>query len=288
RIVSDGPWGGSRNNLIDQLELGQYFFEIVDTESSTLLYSCGFGSIFGEWQTIPESSQVWGTFSESLRFPWPLKPVTVIISKRDSTNAFKRLWSMDIDPEPAMRQVNPAGLTGKNKVDVIAENGPAAEKVDLVILGDGYTAAEMAKFKNDATRLSGFLMNTEPFRSRKNDFNIRAIETPAELSGVNKPHHRVFRRNPLGVSYSSFDSERYALSYDNKTIRDIASQVPYDIMVIIVNERTYGGGGIYNLYTTVSADNKFAEYIMCMRWGIILPHWLMSTTHPLFHMKFLR
>lgn len=267
RIVSDGPWSGSRNSLIDGLELGQYFFEVIDTESSTLLYSRGFGSIFGEWQTIPEASQVWGTFSESVRFPWPLKPVTVIISKRDSTNAFKRIWSMDIDPDPAMRQVNPAGITGKNKVDVIAENGPAASKVDLVILGDGYTVAEMTKFRNDASRLSGYLMNTEPFRSRKNDFNIRAIETPAELSGVNKPHHHVFRRNPLGVSYSSFDSERYALTYDNKTVRDVASQVPYDIMVIIVNERTYGGGGIYNLYTTVSADNKFAEYIMVHEMG---------------------
>jgi hypothetical protein len=38
-------------------------------------------------------------------------------------------------------------------------------------------------------------------------------------------------------------------------------------MVILVNERTYGGGGIYNLYTTVSADNKFAEYIMIHEMG---------------------
>jgi hypothetical protein len=38
-------------------------------------------------------------------------------------------------------------------------------------------------------------------------------------------------------------------------------------MVILVNERTYGGGGIYNLYTTVSADNKFADYIMVHELG---------------------
>jgi hypothetical protein len=71
----------------------------------------------------------------------------------------------------------------------------------------------------------------------------------------------------LSVHYSSFDSERYALSYDNRTIRDIASAVPYDLMVILINERTYGGGGIYNLYTTVSADNKFSEYIMIHEMG---------------------
>jgi hypothetical protein len=267
QVVSDGPWSGNWSSLIDDLRLGPYFVEVTDAETSTLLYSRGFASIFGEWQTIPEAARSWRTFSESIRFPWPLKPVTVIISKRDSTNKFVQVWSTDIDPDPAKRQVNTAEPAHGNKVDVIAENGPADKKVDLVILGDGYTEKEMVKFRSDAARLSGFLMNSEPFKSRKNDFNIRAVETPSATSGVNKPHHLVFKRTPLSVSYSSFDSERYALTYDNKTIRDIASQVPYDIMAILVNERTYGGGGIYNLYTTVSADNKFAEYIMIHEMG---------------------
>jgi len=57
------------------------------------------------------------------------------------------------------------------------------------------------------------------------------------------------------------------LTYENKTIRDVASAVPYDFMIILINEKTYGGGGIYGLYTTVSADNKFAEYIMIHELG---------------------
>lgn len=265
RIVSDGIWSGSQTRLIDELRLGLYFVEVVDKESKVLLYSRGFASIFGEWQTIPEAAEKWGTFHESIRMPWPLKPVTMILSKRDSLNNFKQIWSTDIDP--ASRAVNPADLIHTNKIDIISENGPASGKVDIVILGDGYSAKEMEKFRKDAARLSGYLMNAEPFKSHNKDFNIRAIETPATGSGVNKPHHGVFTRTPLTVHYSSFDSERYALSYDNRTIRDVASAVPYDIMVIMVNERTYGGGGIYNLYTTVSADNKFAEYIMVHEMG---------------------
>jgi hypothetical protein len=265
RVVSDGIWSGSKNVLTDDLGLGPYFFEVVDSETKLLLYSKGFGSIFGEWQTIPEAMEEWGTFHESVRFPWPLKPVTLLLQKRDSLNCFRTIWMTDIDP--ASRQVNPAELVHPEKVDLIAENGPADKKVDLVILGDGYSKNEMEKFRNDAVRLSGYLMNSEPFRSHATDFNIRAVETPAEVSGVSKPHHGVFKRTPLTVHYSSFDSERYALSYDNRTIRDIASAVPYDIMVIMINERTYGGGGIYNLYTTVSADNKFSEYIMIHEMG---------------------
>jgi hypothetical protein len=265
RIVSDGTWSGSKRSLTDDLKLGPYFFEVMDKELKTLLYSRGFASIFGEWQTIPEASEKWGTFHESLRFPWPLKPVTVLIKKRDAGNNFVTIWTTDIDP--LSRQVNPADLVHTMKVDIIADNGPAEQKVDIVILGDGYTNAEMEKFRKDATRLSGYLMNAEPFKTHNKEFNIRAIETPSEVSGVNKPHHGVFKRTPLTVHYSSFDSERYALSYDNRTIRDIASEVPYDLMVILVNERTYGGGGIYNLYTTVSADNKFSEYIMIHEMG---------------------
>jgi hypothetical protein len=265
RIVSDGIWSGSKKILIDDIRLGAYFFEVTDKESKLLLYSRGFSNIFGEWQTIPEAGEKWGTFHESLRMPWPKKPVSVILKKRDSSNNFSTIWSTDVDP--ASRQVNPADLIHTNKVDIISENGPADKKVDIVILGDGYSKAEMEKFRKDVIRLSGYLMSAEPFKSRSSDFNIRAVETPAESSGVNKPHHGVFKRTPLTVHYSSFDSERYALSYDNRTIRDAASEVPYDLMVILVNERTYGGGGIYNLYTTVAADNKFSEYIMIHEMG---------------------
>ena len=265
KVVSDGIWSGSKKSLIDDLKFGPYFFEVLDQKSKVLLYSRGFASVFGEWQSIPDASKNWGTFSESLRFPWPKKPVTIILNRRDSTNNFSKVWTADIDP--ASREVNPADLVHTNKVVIIADKGPAGKKVDIVILGDGYSKDEMVKFRKDAARLSGYLMNAEPFKSRSNDFNIRAIETPGESSGVSKPHQGVFKRTPLSVHYGSFDSERYALTYDNQTIRDVASQVPYDLMVIMINEKTYGGGGIYNLYTTVSADNKFAEYIMIHEMG---------------------
>src|SRR5665647_1995924 len=107
KVLSDGPWGGSRSILVDKTELGPYFFEVIDSDSKVLLYSRGFANIFGEWQTIPEAEAGWGTFHESLRFPWPRKPVTVIVKKRNAENKFSRIWTTDIDP--SYRQVNPAG-----------------------------------------------------------------------------------------------------------------------------------------------------------------------------------
>ncbi len=263
RILNDGAWAGSQTVLLDGLNRGLYFFKITDTLTNTLLYSRGFASVFGEWQSIGDPN--WGTFSESVRFPWPKLPVRLTIEKRDEKNNFVPIWSTLVDPKA--RIVNTAVLKSPYKTFPYMENGKTSNHVDIVILGDGYTAAEMVKFHKDVKTLTDELFTVEPFKSRKSDFNVRAVETPSATSGVNKPHPGVFNRTPLSISYGAFDSERYALSYDNRTIRDVAASVPYDYMFILINERTYGGGGIFNLYSTVAADNKFSRYIFVHEFG---------------------
>jgi len=265
RILNDGEWAGSKTKLIDNLNLGLYYFEVQDLDKSIVIFSRGYASIFGEWQTIPEAEEKWGTFHESARFPWPIKPVKLIIKKRNEKNEFVKIWETEIDP--SSRSVNPAENISSLSVFDYLQSGPANEKVDIVIMGDGYRSGEMEKYRNDVKRLADELFKVEPYKSRKNDFNVSAVEVPSEVSGVNRPHPGIFKRTPLSVSYSSFDSERYALAYDNRTIRDIAATVPYDYMFIIMNEETYGGGGIFRLYSTVAADNSFSDYIFVHEFG---------------------
>ncbi len=125
----------------------------------------------------------------------------------------------------------------------------------------------MGKFRGDVQRLTDELLNTEPLKSRKNDFNVWPVETPTSESGVNKPHPGVFKRTPLSLSYSAYDSERYALAVDNRSIRDVAATVSYDYMSILINEKTYGGGEIFNLYSTVVVDNEFSDYVFVLEFG---------------------
>lgn len=265
KILSDGQWYGSKKVLIDELELGYFFLEVIDQETKTLLYSRGFSSVFGEWQMTPEAEKEWGTFHETIRFPWPVKPVTIRLKKRDHLNQFQAIWTYNIDP--TSRMVNPADIKHPEEVVAIHQSGDPNEKLDLVLLGDGYTAKEMDKFIADAKRVAGYLLNAEPYKSRQNDINIWAVKTPSQESGVSRPHPGVFKRTALSAHYSSFDSERYVLSYDNKTIRNAASAAPYEFTSILINEQTYGGGGIYKLYTTNAVDNKFAEYLMIHEMG---------------------
>ncbi|MGZ8796111.1 MAG: peptidase M64 N-terminal domain-containing protein, partial [Thermoanaerobaculia bacterium] len=206
RIVSDGPWAGSRTRLIDTTNLGKYYFEVIDRETNQAIYSRGFASVYGEFETTDEAKQRPATFHESLRFPWPKKAVQVVLKKRDKDNAFQQVWSTIIDS--GSRFVNPADVRPAGKLFTVFENGPAAEKVDLLVMGEGYTDAELPKFQSDLKRLLGKLFDTEPFKSRKRDFNVRALQLPASKSGVHRPRTRDDRRTAISTEYNIFDSER--------------------------------------------------------------------------------
>jgi len=71
----------------------------------------------------------------------------------------------------------------------------------------------------------------------------------------------------LRAAYDAFGSERYVLTFDNKRLREIAAAAPYEFIEIVVNDRKYGGGGIFNLYATVAADNSFTPYIFVHEFG---------------------
>ncbi len=265
RIVNDGPWAGPTTKLLDLSNLGKYRFVVRDLETHRELYSRGFASIFGEWETTAEAKEMHRTFHESLRFPWPKRPGEVLLEKRGPLNAFLPLWSTVVDP--SSRQINPARLEPELPVYTIVESGEPREKVDLLFVGEGYTAAEMEKFQADARRLADALFSVEPFRSRKSDFNVRAIAPLAAKSGVHRIRAKQNRRTPLSVEYNIFDSERYVLTLDNRALRDAASAAPYEFMEILVNERQYGGGGIYGLHSTAAAGSAFADYLVIHEFG---------------------
>jgi hypothetical protein len=134
-------------------------------------------------------------------------------------------------------------------------------------MGDGYTAAEMEKWHRDARRMAEMLFAASPFKERRQDFNVWAIDTPAEESGISRAPDGVQRRSPLRTAYDAFGSERYVLTFDNKRLREIAAGAPYEFIEIVVNDRKYGGGGIFNLYATVAADNAFTPYIFVHEFG---------------------
>jgi hypothetical protein len=264
-VIEPLPWVGNPRHNIDDTNLGKYLFEVIDRKSNRLLYSRGFASIYGEWETTDEPKKMTRTFQESLRFPAPTAPVQIVLKKRDASNAFREIWSVVIDPKDMF--IDTAKLAPPARLIELEKNGDSADKVDFLILGDGYTAAEAKKFESDARRLLALLFATSPYKERRKDFNVWAMCPPAQESGISRPSTGIYRRSPLGATYDAFGSERYVLTFDNRAFRDIAQFAPYEFVEIVTNTRTYGGGGIFGLYSTVAADSEQAPYIFVHEFG---------------------
>jgi len=264
-VLEPLPWPGNPDRIVDDTNSGKYLFEVRDRATNNLLFSRGFASIYGEWETTDEAKSVSRSFSESLRFPAPERSVQIILKKRDARNAFREIWTFNFDPKDKF--VNRAQLPQAEPVLEIERHGDPAKKLDFLILGDGYTAAERGKFEKDARRLSGILFETEPFKSRRNDFNVWAVCPTSAESGISRPSNGIYRRSAVGATYDAFGSERYILTFDNKAFRNLASRAPYEFVEILVNSKTYGGGGIFNLYSTVAADSLWAPYIFIHEFG---------------------
>jgi hypothetical protein len=256
KVYEENTWPGSKEILVDTLNLGDNLIKVYDQQTNILLYSRGYSTVFGEWQTTEEAlNGKWKTFHETMRFPFPRKSVKVSFFRRDAFVAagemmrFREVFSTIIDVNNSSI-VHREKRVGKFAVFDIMINGPTDKKVDILILGDGYTKEDIEKFRKDAKHFAGQLFSYQPFKKHKTDFNVRAMEVLSDDSGIDMPDQHVWKHTALGTMYNTFGSARYVLTEENKAIRDIAGTAPYDFITILVNDSRYGGGGIFNLYTT--------------------------------------
>ena len=107
----------------------------------------------------------------------------------------------------AARRPPPAGPLIK-----LHESGDPATKLDLLILGDGYTAARAGQVR--ARRpAAGRPCCSRRRRSRSGSAtSTSGASSPASpQSGISRPSQHIFKRTPLGTTYDAFDSERYVL-----------------------------------------------------------------------------
>jgi hypothetical protein len=264
-VIEPLPWPGNPARPLDDTNRGLNRFEVVDPKTNKVLYSRGYSTIFGEWRTTEEAQNQSRGFQESLRFPMPAAPVRVRVLQRDDRNEFSVVWSMEVDPAAldVQREKRPAPA----EPIAIRNNGPSAEKVDLLILGDGYTREQLPKFEADARRLADHLFSVSPFRERASDFNVWALAVPTRESGVSRPSTGTFHDSTLNTRYDIFGSERYVLTLDNRALRELAQYAPNEFIEILVNNETYGGGGIFGQFSTAAASNDWANYLFVHEFG---------------------
>lgn len=262
-VVEPLPWPGNMAQPIDGTLRGKYLFQIVS--NGEIKWSRSFSSIYGEWETTGEARKISRSFHESVRFPAQDDVFELVLKKRYVDNQFGEVWRIELDPDDVL--VHREAAMYADQVVAIHESGDPASKVDLLIMGDGYTSAERDAFLATAREATEILLNTSPFRERKDDFNIWALAPAATQSGVSRPSTGTFRESPIGSTYDSFRSERYILTFDNKAMRRIAASAPYDFIEILTNSEVYGGGGIYGLFSTAAANSAWLPYLFVHEFG---------------------
>jgi hypothetical protein len=265
QLKEEPKWGGSGKYLITPMEYGGFKVVLKDQVSGKTIYSRGFSTLFEEWQTTDEATETNKSFYHSIRTPYPKVKVTLQIMKRKYKDGeFYVLYEKDINPDDYfILHENPI----KVEVDTIYKGGDPARSVDLAFIAEGYTSAEMEKFNKDVRRMMEYFYENKPIGKYKDRFNVYAVHSISQETGTDVPGKDIYKNTALNSSYYTFDIPRYLTVKDSKEIRDYAANVPYDHILILINTRRYGGGGIYNHFTASTTDHLYSKQVTIHEFG---------------------
>ena len=264
-LIREPYWSGSKTNLVDTLEFGNYIVKVFESGTDNLLFSKGYQNLFGEWQTTDEAKQVTKTFDESVVVPFPKVKIDIAMCYKTWEGELKEGMRFSVSPDNYfIRDYDNLNLP---VYEAWIGNEDITKAVDVVILPEGYTQAEMDKFIKDCDFFVESLFSYAPYDRYRESFNVRGVLAPSAESGCNMPGDHVYKNTAMHFSFWTFDSERYCMSTDNRDIRDLAGQVPYDQIYILVNTEKYGGGGIYNFYCSSASSNSFSSDVIIHEFG---------------------
>ena len=286
-------WAGRRSRLADIPLKGNGQIQVRDHATGRLLFVHTFSTLFQEWLATEEATQVSKAFATSYNVPMPKQPVDVTVSLTDFHGKVVTSMTHTVDPADILiRQIGDNGIPchyiwkGKRletqkdasldqpgQRNYIPTEGPIdgdpdiTECIDLAIVAEGYTRAQMGKFYSDCQRVVDALFAHEPFTSMKDRFNVVAVAAESLTGGPSVPHLGRWSDTPVGTHYDTFYSDRYLMTQDVHRLYDVLSGVPFEHIIVLVNSDTYGGGGIYNQLTVTTSDHPTFHQVLVHEFG---------------------
>ena len=237
-IDRSSEWFGSRTQLSDPFDNGDYRVVMRDAATGRELYSRGYSNLFREYKDTPEGKTVKARFEETLLVPMPKGKVLIALQRRDGD---MRLQDQTVVPfDPATQRMGGVPRGGHLSM-AWGKHGNPSEKLDVAFVMQGFEDEESCR--NARRRMVDVLFGKEPFASHRDDFNLYFVEGDA------------------GVEYNTFGADRYAMTLKLWQLHDVLGQTPCDHIIIVLNNEKYGGGAIYNFYSVTSL-HKMAEHVL--------------------------
>ena len=226
-------WYGRRNNM-DTLPLqGNGHITITDITGSDTLYMHSFSTLFQEWQSTEEATQVARSYENTFLIPMPKDKIQVTIELKNIHNGTKSYFKHTINPKD--RLISRHSEKETLPYHYIHKAGDSRDKIDIVFITEGYTKDEMKQFKEDCKESMKSIFRHKPFDKLKDRFNFIAVEIPSEHSGVSIPKNNIWKNTAVRSHFDTFYSERYLTTSNIKNLYNILDGVPCESIIILAN-----------------------------------------------------
>jgi hypothetical protein len=125
-------------------------------------------------------------------------------------------------------------------------NGPSDNRIDIVLIGDGYTAAQLGTFADDVSAFVGRMFAQSPFQTYRPYFNVRYVDVVSPQSGADHPEIGAAANTALNSTYNCAEIQRL-ICVDTSAVEDVLLRSvgpdQRDVVIVLVNDPEYGGSG---------------------------------------------
>ena len=237
-------WHGSRTQLLDPFDNGDYRVEMRDAKSGKPIYSRCYSNLFREYKGTAKGKHVKARFEETLLLPMPKRAVNIAFQRRNGGMEFVDQTVVGFDPDKDELGFN-FHIGERTDLEL---HGDPAKKVDVVIVAQGYDGMSDQQLRVDYYRMKEILFGKEPFKNHREDFNVYGVKADVD------------------AEFNTFGIDRYLMTFSLWRMHDMLGTTPCDYVIIMVNSDKYGGGAIYNFYA-VTSMHRLAEYVLPHEFG---------------------
>jgi hypothetical protein len=215
-----------------------------DAKNGKVLYSKGYSNLFREYKGTAKGKKVKARFEETLLLPMPKRKVNIALQRRDENMKLVDQTVVLFDPDERELDFN-YHIGQRTDLEL---HGDPQEKVDVVIVAQGYDGVNDPQLRVDYYRMKEILFGQKPFKNHRRDFNVYGVKADVD------------------AEFGTFGIDRYLMTFSLWKLHDALGTTPCDYIIIMVNDERYGGGAIYNFYA-VTSMHRLAEYVLPHEFG---------------------
>ena len=124
----------------------------------------------------------------------------------------------------------------------LRNNGPVDNRVDWVIVGDGYTQSQLNTYADHVQKIVDGWFAADPFYEYADYFNVHRVEVISSQSGIDD--HEANPQVYVDTALDMYHSGRMVLIGDMQAVWDAIACAPdFDTGTALSNTTIYGGAG---------------------------------------------